>query len=154
MRRHVVLLPLLVTVALLFVPSASAKLSLTFDRTTARPGDSVYLAYGEYFTSKRKVVRVYLVYAPILGSVVRPSAGGGVARVGPPPRLSGVHELGQTLSGKSGLRFRVPKVKPGRYAAVIWCPTCRYSYLLASFQAGIPEDAFVRPTKALLKVPR
>jgi hypothetical protein len=153
-RRHVVRLSLLVTLALLFVPSASAKLELTFDRTTARPGDSVYLAYGDYFTSKRKVVHVYLVYAPILGNVVRPSSGGGTARLGPPPRLPGVHKVGQTLSGESGLRFRVPTVRAGRYAAVIWCSTCQSPYLLANFQGGIPDGASVRPTKALLRVLR
>jgi hypothetical protein len=145
---------LVVAGALLFAPSASAKLALTFDRTTARPGDCVRLAFGEYFTSKRNVVHVYLVYAPILGNVVRPSAGGGVRRLGPPPRLAGVHKVGQTLSGKPGLSFRVPKVRPGRYAAVIWCTTCQYPYLLANFQRGIPEDAHVRPTKTLLRVVR
>lgn len=139
-------------VALTIPATASAKLALTFDRASARPGDRVHLAYGDYFTSKEKVVRVYLVYAPILGSVVRPRAGGGIARLGPPPRLAGVHRVGQTLSAESGLTFRVPKVRPGRYAAVIWCSTCQYPYLLANFQSGIPEDAYVRPTKTLLRV--
>lgn len=144
----------LIAAALLFVPTASAKLALTFDRTTAQPGDCVRLAFGEYFTSKRNVVHVYLVYAPILGNVVRPSAGGGVARLGPPPRLDGVHKVGQTLSGKPGLSFRVPRVRPGRYAAVIWCSTCQHPYLLANFQGGVPADAYIRPTKTLLKVTR
>lgn len=147
-------LSLLVALALVFASSASAKLALTFDRTTARSGDSVYLAYGNYFTSKHKIVHVYLVYAPILGNVVRPSAGGGTGRLGPPPRLSGVHKVGTTLSGASGLRFRVPRVRAGRYAAVIWCSTCQYPYLLANFQGGIPDDASVRPTRALLRVLR
>lgn len=147
-------LSLVVALALLAVPSASAKLALTFDRTTARPGDRVHLTYGDYFTSKRKPVRVYLVYAPILGNVVRPAAGGGVARLGPPPRISGVHEVGKTLSGEPGLTFRVPTVRAGRYAAVLWCATCRHPYLLANWQSGIPEDAYVRPTRALLRVLR
>lgn len=147
-------LSLIVAAALLFAPAATAKLALTFDRTTARPGDCVHLAFGDYFTSKRNVVHVYLVYAPILGNVVRPSAGGGVARLGPPPRLAGVHKVAQTLSGKPGLSFRVPRVRAGRYAAVIWCSTCRYRYLLANFQGGIPEDAYIRPTKTLLSVVR
>ena len=134
--------------------TASAKLALTFDRASARPGDRVHIAYGDYFTSKGKVVRVYLVYAPILGDVVRPKAGGGVARLGPPPRMAGVHKVGQTLSAKSGLTFRVPNVRAGRYAAVIWCAACQYPYLLANWQSGIPEDAYVRPTKTLLAVLR
>jgi hypothetical protein len=141
-------------VALLLAPAASAKLALTFDRASARSGDRVHLAYGDYFTSKGKVVRVYLVYAPILGNVVRPKAGGGVARFGPPPRIAGVHKVGQTLSAKSGLTFRVPNVHAGRYAAVIWCAACKYPYLLANWQSGIPEDAYVRPTKTLLRVQR
>ena len=141
-------------VALAIPATASAKLALTFDRTSARPGDRVHLAYGDYFTSKEKVVRVYLVYAPILGHVVRPRAGGGVARLGPPPRIAGVHKVGQTLSAKPGLTFRVPSVRAGRYAAVIWCAACQYPYLLANWQSGIPEDAYVRPTKTLLTVQR
>lgn len=141
-------------VALAIPATASAKLALTFDRTSARPGARVHLAYGDYFTSKEKVVRVYLVYAPILGHVVRPRAGGGVARLGPPPRIAGVHKVGQTLSAKPGLTFRVPSVRAGRYAAVIWCAACQYPYLLANWQSGIPEDAYVRPTKTLLTVQR
>jgi hypothetical protein len=154
MGRNVARLSLVVAVALLLAPAASAKLALTFDRASARPGDRVHLAYGDYFTSKEKVVRVYLVYAPILGNVVRPKAGGGVARFGPPPRIAGVHEVGQTLSAKSGLTFRVPNVRAGRYAAVIWCAACHYPYLLANWQSGIPEEAYVRPTKTLLTVQR
>jgi hypothetical protein len=154
MRRRAVGLSLVISLTLLFVPVASAKLALTFDRTTARAGDRVHLAYGDYFTSKRKLVRVYLVYAPILGKVVRPAAGGGVARFGPPPRLAGVHMVGETLSSKAGLTFRVPTVRAGRYAAVIWCAACQYPYLLANWQSGIPEDAYVRPTKTLLTVLR
>jgi hypothetical protein len=154
MTRRAVGPSLVVALALLFVPSASGKLALTFDRMTARPGDRVHLAYGDYFTSKRRIVRVYLVYAPTLGNVVRPAAGGGVARFGPPPRLPGVHKVGETVSSKPGLTFRVPTVRAGRYAAVIWCAACRYPYLLANWQSGIPEDAYVRPTKTLLTVLR
>jgi hypothetical protein len=153
-RGHAARLSLLAALGLVLAPAASAKLALTFDRTTARPGDSVYLAYGDYFTSTRNVVHVYLVSAPILGNVVRPSAGGGTARLGPPPRLRGVHRVGQTLSGRDGLRFRVPRVAAGRYAAVIWCSTCENRYLLASFQGGIPDGAAVRRARALLRVVR
>jgi hypothetical protein len=154
MRRRAVGLSLVISLTLLFVPVASAKLALTFDRTTARAGDRVHLAYGDYFTSKRKLVRIYLVYAPILGDVVRPAAGGGLTRLGPPPRISGVHKVGETLSGAPGLTFRVPKVRAGRYAAVLWCAACQHPYLLANWQSGIPEDAYVRPTKTLLRVLR
>lgn len=143
---------MVVAVALLLVPAASAKLALTFDRTSASPGDRIYLRFGEYFTSTRNVVHVYLVHAPILGNVIRPTAGGGVRRLGPPPRLPGVHKIGRTLSGKPGIAFRVPPVRTGRYAAVIWCSTCQYPYLLANFQGGIPDDAYIRDTRGLLRV--
>ena len=62
--------------------------------------------------------------------------------------------VGETLSSKAGLTFRVPTVRAGRYAAVIWCAACQYPYLLANWQSGIPEDAYVRPTKTLLTVLR
>lgn len=142
-------------VAALVQPAgAEAKLALEFDRTTARPGDRVTLTFGDYFTSTRNVVRVYLVHAPILGDVLRPSLGGGTARLGPPLRRSGVHEVGRTTSGKPGIAFRVPRARPGRYAAVLWCATCRNRFLLAAHQGGIPDDAYVRPTRSLLRVRR
>ena len=134
--------------------TAQAKLSLEFDRQTARPGDRVRLDFGEYFTSTRNVVHVYLVRAPIIGDVVRPALGGGASRLGPPARRAGVHEVGRTLSGRSGITFRVPRVPAGRYAAVIWCSTCGSRYLLAAHQGGIPDDAYVRPTRTLLTVVR
>ena len=152
MTRQAVRLSLVVALALLWTPAASAKLALTFDRTSAHPGDRVYLRFGEYFTSTRNVVHVYLVHAPILGNVIRPMAGGGIRRLGPPPRLAGVHKIGRTLSGKPGIAFRVPTVRTGRYAAVIWCSTCQYPYLLANFQGGIPDDAYIRDARGLLRV--
>ncbi len=145
---------LIALVALTLPATAYAKLSLQFDRTSARPGDRVYLTFGDYFTSTNNVVHVYLVRAPILGNVIRPATGGGIRRFGPPPRLSGVHKVGRTLSGKPGLTFRVPTVPAGRYAAVIWCSTCPYPYVLANFQGGIPDNADIRPTRALLRVQR
>ncbi len=146
---------LLVVLVVLALPApASAKLSLEFDRATARPGDRVYLRFGDYFTSAENVVNVYLVHAPILGDVITPTHGGGVRRLGPPPRLSGVYKVGRTLSGNPGLRFRLPNVRAGRYAAVIWCSTCQNRYLLANFQGGIPDDASVRDTRGLLRVVR
>ena len=151
-RRRMVVVAALV--ALLLPAAADAKLALTFDRTSARPGDRLYLTFGKYFTSKDNVVHVYIVHAPILGTVLRPAAGGGTVRLGPPPRRSGVHKVGRTVSGKPGLAFRVPAVRAGRYAAVIWCSTCRYKNLLASFDSGIPDDAFVRQTRSLLSVQR
>lgn len=151
-RHRIVLVAALI--ALVLPAAADAKLALTFDRTSARPGDRVYLTFGKYFTSTNNVVHVYLVHAPILGTVLRPAAGGGAVRLGPPPGVAGVHKVGRTISAKPGLAFRVPIVRAGRYAAVIWCSTCRYKYLLANFQGGIPDDAYVRPTRSLLKVLR
>lgn len=148
--RHILLAALLVSVAL--APVANAKLRLQFDRATARPGDRVSLTFGDYFTSERNTVHVYLVHAPILGDVIRPAQGGGVQRLGPPPRRRGVAKVGQTTSGKPGLSFKVPKLRAGRYAAVIWCSTCSYPYLLASAQGGIPDDAYIRPDRTLLRL--
>ena len=141
-------------VAAALPPAAHAKLSLTFDRGSARPGDRVTLSFGSYFASSDRTVHVYLVRASILGDVIRPAAGGGVNRAGPPPRRAGVTKVGLTRSGTGKLAFRVPAVAAGRYAAVIWCSTCRDRSLLAVFQGGIPDDAVVRPTRALLRVVR
>jgi hypothetical protein len=140
--------------AVLFPAAAHAKLTLEFDRAAARPGERVTLTFGSYFTSKRNVVHVYLVRAPLLGEVIRPARGGGVNRVGPPPRRVGVHEVGKTLSGRRGITFELPDVRAGRYAAVIWCSTCSTRYLLAAHQGGIPDDAHVRPSRTLLTVRR
>lgn len=137
-----------------FPGAADAKLTLEFDRVTARPGDRVTLTFGRYFTSERNVVRVYLVRAPLIGDVIRPARGGGVNRVGPPPQRVGVHEVGRTLSGRKGIAFTLPGLRAGRYAAVIWCSTCSSRYLLAAHQGGIPDDAYVRPTRTLLTVRR
>ena len=143
----------LITLVTLALPAtAQAKLSLQFDRMSARPGESVYLTFGEYFTTTQNVVHVYLVHAPVLGDVLRTRGGG--PRFGPAPRRSGVYKVGRTLSQRPGFTFRVPKVRPARYAAVIWCSTCQYTCLLANFQGGIPDEAYIRPTRALLRVLR
>lgn len=152
MRRLVAVAALVVAVTL--VPAAQAKLSLTFDRTSARPGERVVLTFGEYFTSRGKTVDVYLVRASTLGNVIRPRYGGGVARMGPPPRIVGVIKIGQTTSEREELAFRVPATRAGRYAAVVWCSACAQSSLLAAFQGGIPDSAYVRPTRALLRILR
>lgn len=151
MRSRYILVAALVA-SLALAPVAEAKLRLQFDRATARPGERVSLRFGDYFSRDSDAVHVYLVHAPILGDVIRPAQGGGVRRLGPPPRRSGVVKVGQTTSGQPGLRFKVPKLRAGRYAAVIWCSTCRYPYLLASAQGGIPDDAYVRADGTLLRV--
>ena len=143
-----------VLAAALFPGAAHAKLSLEFDRQAARPGDRVTLTFGSYFTSKRNVVHVYLVRAPIIGDVIRPARGGGANRVGPPQQRAGVHKVGKTFSGRAAIAFRLPRLRAGRYAAVIWCSTCSTRYLLAAHQGGIPDDAHVRPTRTLLTVRR
>jgi hypothetical protein len=129
-----------------------AKLALEFDRSTARPGERVHLTFGQYFTTRNHVVHVYLLRASILGRVIRPELGGGASRLGPPPRLAGVVKLGRTSSAKPGFTFRVPRVRPGRYAAAIWCSTCPYPYVLSSFPGSVPEDAYVRAGRLLLRV--
>jgi len=148
--RHILVAAVLASSAL--APQASAKLQLKFDRATARPGERVSLTFGDYFTSDTNVVHVYLVHAPILGNVMRSAQGGGTRRLGPPPRLRGVVKVGKTTSGKPGLSFKIPEVRAGRYAAVIWCSTCPYPYLLASAEGGIPDDAYIRSDRTLLRV--
>jgi hypothetical protein len=140
-----------VALAVATASPAHAKLSLQFDRTSARPADRVYLTFGQYFTSPNDVVHVYLVRASVLGRVVRRELGRG-PRLGPPPRLSGVVKVGRTTSGKAGLRFRVPRVRAGRYAAAIWCSTCSQPDVFVSFPSSVPDDAFVRAGRALLRV--
>jgi hypothetical protein len=135
-------------------PAAHAKLALQFDRASARPGERVELTFGQYFTSPNHVVHVYLVRASILGRVIRPEIGGGGSRLGPPPRLPGVVELGRTSSAKPAFTFRVPTVRASRYAAAIWCSTCPYPYVLASFPSSVPDDAYVRAGRRLLRVVR
>lgn len=68
---------LIALVALALPATAYAKLSLHFDRTPAGPGDRVSLTFGEYFTSKRDVVHVYLVHAPTLAMSSDPQRGAG-----------------------------------------------------------------------------
>jgi hypothetical protein len=139
--------------ALVLAPAAHAKLELQFDRTSARAGERVHLSFGTYFESRDKVVHVYLVRAPILGSVLYLDYGSGF-RLGPPPRRAGVVKLGQTTSGRAGFAFHVPPVRAGRYAAVLWCSTCRNRYLLASLDQSIPDDAYIRSGRRLLRVLR
>lgn len=144
----------IVLLALVLPAPAQAKLALTFDRASARPGEGVRLAFGEYFTNANHVVHVYLVRASIIGRVIRPDRGGGLHRLGPPPKLAGVVKLGRTSSAKTGFAFRVPRVRAGRYAAAIWCSTCPYPYVLAGFPGSVPDDAYMRPDRSLLRIIR
>jgi len=152
MRTLSLVVPLLFALAV--ATPAEAKLALTFDRGSARPGDRVHVTFGEYFTRPDHIVHVYLVRASILGRVIRPELGGGVHRFGPPPKLSGVLKVGRTSSGKSGFSFRVPRARAGRYAAAIWCSTCLDPYVLAGFPGSVPDDAYVRSGRSLLRVVR
>ncbi len=140
--------------AVVATPAAHAKLALQFDRVAARPGERVSLRFGQYFTSPDHIVHVYLVRASILGRVIRPDIGGGGSRVGPPPRIPGVVKVGRTSSAEAGLAFRVPNLRGGRYAAAIWCSTCPYPYVLASFPSSVPDDAYVRAGRTLLRILR
>lgn len=140
-------------VAAALAPAADAKLDLRFDRASSRAGERAYLSFGEYFESRDNTVHVYLVRASIRGSVLHNDYGGGF-RLGPPPRRAGVLKVGRTLSGRPGLGFVVPRVRAGRYAALLWCSTCRYRQLLASFGQSVPDDAFVRAGRRLLRVVR
>ena len=138
-------------VSLVVAPAAQAKLMLQFDRGSARAGERVYIRFGAYFEGDDEIVHVYLVRAALLGRVIYPDYGGGW-RLGPAPKRAGVREVGRTRSGEAGLAFRLPAVRTGRYAAVIWCSTCENRQLLAGFPQSVPDDAYVRPDRRLLRV--
>ena len=72
------------------------------------------LTFGDYFSLESDVVHVYLVHAPILGSVIGSPSQGIVRRKGPPPVRRGVVKVGRTTSRKPGLSFKVPRVPAGR----------------------------------------
>ena len=155
-RRKTACLPLLAALtlmALLLAPTAEAKLTLHFNRATARSGDQVTLTFGVYFSKRCDKVHVYLVRASILNSVIET----GVPRrprLGPPAARLGVIKVATALSGSRGATFQVPKIPIGRYVAVLWCSTCSTKYLLASFPGSVPEDAFVRPDRRMIRIVR
>jgi hypothetical protein len=116
---------LVVTVlALLVVPSASAKGEPLFPVASAHVGDSIVLSTA--FASPRTHVRVYLM--PLAASPrFWPTYQAFGPAYGPPPKVRAARFVGELRPiGVYGvtLTFRVPKVAPGRYVLGYWCVPC------------------------------
>ena len=103
-------LALIGTVALVAVPAAWAKTSVSFEQTTAQPGDSVSLVLS-HRTARPGAARsyeIYLVRAERMGAVVYTKAGGGL-RTGPPPKSVAPVRVGKVAARATRIRIRVPK---------------------------------------------
>jgi hypothetical protein len=133
----------LVTVA------AAAAVYPKFSRSEARVGELVTIAQPgglQWLGEDTRPIRIYLVRASVVGAVI----GTGLRRkVGPPP-ANRVRYVGR-WSRNGRLTFRLPPLRPGRYAAVAWCRPCGGT-LIASFPGSVPDDAYVRRDGSLLTV--
>jgi hypothetical protein len=119
-RRALVVL----AVALVACPAATAKDGLQFDRASARVGERVALSAP--WASHRSGVVVYfmpLAVSPKFWRTYQALA----PSYGPPPHLASALRVGELHPwGANGARvaFRVPKVAPGRYVLGFWCRPC------------------------------
>jgi len=146
-------LALIGTVALVAVPAAWAKTSVSFEQTTAQPGDSVSLVLS-HRTARPGAARsyeIYLVRAERMGAVVYTKAGGGL-RTGPPPKSVAPVRVGKVAARATRIRIRVPKLAPARHAAVLYCARCEANKLITSVPAGIPRGTAPPNPSALLTV--
>jgi hypothetical protein len=105
---------------LIMASPASAALSFSFDRASARPGMTV-VASEPGWPSAPSGVTVYLVPTRLPG--VKPDPAGGYLLQRPPEH--GLIKLGQPrLTGHLlTVRFHVPNVRPGDYTTAFWCRT-------------------------------
>jgi hypothetical protein len=110
-------------VALTLAPAAAAKGWPLFERTTARPGDTVVVSSGWndhphglvlYFMPLAQSPRFWRTYQALFPNY------------GPPPKVPGAIRLGRMRAhGRAAsLSFRVPRVTPGRYVLGVWCVPC------------------------------
>jgi len=107
--------------------SANAALFFFFNPTSARPGEKVVIRTAGTpagFTLRQRTrpfqqpMQIYLVSNTVASQVVSRDD----------VRLHYVGSLVPDKYGRGILRFRVPGVEPGDYAAAAWCPQCaRYS---------------------------
>jgi hypothetical protein len=133
------------------VAGAQAAITPRFSQAAARPGAivTVYQPHGlGWLPRRRGPLRVYLVSARIAGSATQ--LPGGRPRHGPPPRTA-VYVGRLSLPG-GRLRFRVPGVPAGRYAAVVWCTPCGGTLLSSS--GDVRPEVEVPPDGTLLRVLR
>ena len=113
-----------VALALVACPAATAKDGLLFDRASARVGDRVVLSTS--WATRRSGVVVYfmpLAMSPKFWRTYQALA----PNYGPPPHLRAAIRVGELHAwGANGVRlsFRVPNVAPGRYVLGFWCRPC------------------------------
>jgi hypothetical protein len=150
-RASLRLAPAGLAIALAAPTAASAALVPRFDRASARLGQpvTVYQPGGlGWLKGDRRPIRVYLVPAPIAGRVAfRPN---GASRLGPPRTRRAVY-VGRMSIPRGRLRFRLPRLAPGRYAALVWCGPCGGT-LVASVPWDVPADVVVPRNGSLLRV--
>jgi hypothetical protein len=106
--------------ALVVIPPASADINVWLDRSSAQPGDVVRAtSAGCCYLS------LYLVPERLVPNPWHCSANAICApfSVGPPHR-HGWTWLGRFFPNRRSLWFRVPKVRPGPYRAVVYCAPC------------------------------
>ena len=146
------LLAVIVGIALaagLMAAQATAAVVPEFSRSQVRIGQlvTVFQPGGlSWLSEDARPIRIYLVRARQLGLVIgRP----GTRKVGPPP--STLARYVGTWSRNGRLTFRIPRVQPGRYAAVAWCVPCGGT-LIGSFPGSVPDDAYVRRDGSLLRI--
>jgi hypothetical protein len=139
-------------IALVAVPAAFAKTSVTFDRAAAQPGDSVtlYLHHRGAKPARTRSYVIYLVRAERIGEVVY-AKGGGV-RTGPPPSSVAAVRVGKATARATRISIRVPRLAPARYAAVLYCARCAADPLVTSVSNGIPNGTDPPNPTALLTI--
>lgn len=105
--------------ALVLPTEARADITVRLNHWNARPGDQVRATSGAFYLS------LYLAPAEAVpplhecrrGAICRPTSLG-------PPRRRGWIWLGRFFPGRPSFLFRVPRVAPGLYRAVVYCPPC------------------------------
>jgi hypothetical protein len=140
-------------IALVTAAGAAAALTPRFNRTSASVGQlvTIYQPGGlDWLKGDRRPIRVYLVPASIAGRIA--FRADGTSRVGPPRSRRSVY-VGRMTIAAGRLRFRLPKLAPGRYAALLWCGPCGGT-LIGSVTEDVPADVTVRPDGSLLRVRR
>jgi hypothetical protein len=104
--------------------SAEAALFFFFHPTAAAPGDRVSIRTagtpaGSKPLRRGSPLRIYLVRNDIAATVTKRSD----------DRLHYVGTLRTDKNGKGSMRFIVPRIHSGAYAAAVWCPSCAtYSF--------------------------
>src|SRR2546421_2113563 len=109
--------------ALLLVPAARADITVRLDRSSARVGDTVratsvaccYLSL--YLVPERLDPHEYACRRHGQSAICA------AASLGPPRRRNWTWR-GRFFPHRADLWFRVPRVRPGAYRAVVYCPPC------------------------------